>query len=184
MKKILIFCMILMTAAGLSGFSVDAYHYEPVKAEIEVEIILGGTVTITPNINCPIPEKTEMNLQNGEIGKFDIDFTKVGVYDYTVKTIPDKRKLNFDKTVYTVKIYVTDEDGELTVTFVASKGDDDKYGGDSKHLIFVNTVQESEKPPSNPNSGENSEMKTYFLFAMLASVGLLVLSTINRKNIK
>lgn len=182
MKKILIFCMILIIAAGLSGFSVDAYYYKPVKAEIEVEITLGGSVTITPNMNCPVPEKAEMYLQDGEIGKFDIDFTKVGIYDYVVRTIPDERQLDFDKTVYNIKIYVTDEDGELAVTFIVSTGGN-KYGDHSKRLLFVNTVPESEKTPPNPKAGDNPEM--YFWLAMLVSAGLLALSVINtQKNIK
>ena len=178
MKKILIFCIIF---EGLSCFSVHAYYYEPVRAEIEVEITLGGTVIIIPNSNCPIPEKTEIHLQNGEIGKFDINFTKVGIYDYTVRTIPDERHLNFDKTVYNIKIYVTDEDGNLAVTFVASKSED-KYG--SNHLVFVNTVPETEKTVSTPKSGDDSTTETYF-FAMLVSVGLLIFSVIDtKKNIK
>ena len=85
MKKILTFCILILLVPGLFGFTAHAYAYQPVKAEIEVEVILGGTVAIIPNVNCPIPEKTALTLKDGEIGKFDIEFTEVGVFDYTVK---------------------------------------------------------------------------------------------------
>ena len=113
MKKILTFCILILLVPGFFGFTTHAYAYQSVKAEIEVEVILGGKVAIIPNVNCPIPEKTELTLKDGEIGKFDIEFTEVGVFDYTVKTVPDDRDIEFDDTVYNIKFYVTDNDGRL-----------------------------------------------------------------------
>ena len=113
MKKILTFCILILLVPGLFGFTAHAYAYQPVKAEIEVEVTLGGTAAIIPNVNCPIPEKTALTLKDGEIGKFDIEFTEVGVFDYTVKTVPDDRDIEFDDTVYNIKFYVTDNDGRL-----------------------------------------------------------------------
>ena len=140
------------------------------------------------NVNSPIPEKTEINLQDGEIGKFYIDFTEVGVYDYTVKMVPDDRDLNFDKTVYSVKIYVTDEGGALTAAVIAS-AEGDKSGDKLQRLKFVNTVPDKEQTTTaaqkddssndknrNPKTEDDTRMETYFLFAMLASAGLLALS--------
>ena len=122
MKKILTFCILILLVPGLFGFTAYAYAYQSVKAEIEVEVILGGKVAIISNVNCPIPEKTELTLKDGEIGKFEIDFTEVGVFDYTVKTVPDDRDIEFDDTVYNIKFYVTDNDGRLVATVIASKG--------------------------------------------------------------
>ena len=113
MKKILTFCILILLVPGLFGFTAHAYAYQPVKAEIEVEVTLGGTAAIIPNVNCPIPEKTALTLQDGEIGRFDIDFVEPGVFDYTVKTVPDDRDIEFDDTVYNIKFYVTDNDGRL-----------------------------------------------------------------------
>lgn len=181
MKKILIFCIILIIFEGLSAFPVHAVYYEPVTAEIETEITLGGSAVIIPNINCPVPEKTEIYLNDGETGKFYINFTKVGIYDYIVKTISDERKLNFDKTVYHVKIYVTDENEELAVTFVISKGNE-KYGSDSKCLKFVNAPPDTEKDVSSPKAGDDSTTEIYF-YIMLFSVMLTALSVINTSKI-
>ena len=203
MKKILTFCILILLVPGLFGFTAYAYAYQSVKAEIEVEVILGGKVAIISNVNCPIPEKTELTLKDGEIGKFDIDFTEVGVFDYTVKTVPDDRDIEFDDTVYNLKFYVTDNDGRLEATMIASKGEE-KYN----RLIFVNTEKGGDEPTinptdssdnggspldknGNPKTGDDTRMELYFLFAMIASAGLLALSIvylidtrkmINRKN--
>ena len=184
MKKILTFCILILLVPGLFGFTAYAYDYQPVKAEIEVEVILGGKVAIIPNVNCPIPEKTELTLKDGEIGKFDIDF------DYTVKTVPDDRDIEFDDTVYNIKFYVTDNDGRLQATTIASKGEE-KYS----RLIFVNTEKGGDEPTTNPTdssykgdspldknrnpkTSDDTRMEMYFLFAIIASAGLLALSIV------
>ena len=190
MKKILTFCILILLVPGLFGFTAYAYAYQSVKAEIEVEVILGGKVAIISNVNCPIPEKTELTLKDGEIGKFDIDFTEVGVFDYTVKTVPDDRDIEFDDTVYNIKFYVTDNDGRLQATTIASKGEE-KYS----RLIFVNTEKGGDEPTTNPTDSSDSggspldknrnpktnddtRMEIYFLFAIIASAGLLALSIV------
>ena len=190
MKKLLTFCILILLVPGFFGFTTHAYAYQSVKAEIEVEVILGGKVAIIPNVNCPIPEKTELTLKDGEIGKFDIDFTEVGVFDYTVKTVPDDRDIEFDDTVYNIKFYVTDNDGRLQATTIASKGEE-KYS----RLIFVNTEKGGDEPTANPTdssykgdspldknrnpkTSDDTRMEMYFLFAIIASAGLLALSIV------
>ena len=190
MKKILTFCILILLVPGLFGFTAHAYAYQPVKAEIEVEVTLGGTAAIIPNVNCPIPEKTALTLKDGEIGRFDIEFTEVGVFDYTVKTVPDDRDIEFDDTVYNIKFYVTDNDGRLEATTIASKGEE-KYS----RLIFVNTEKGGDEPTTNPTdssykgdspldinrnpkTNDDTRMEIYFLFAIIASAGLLALSIV------
>ena len=161
MKKILTFCILILLVPGLFGFTAHAYAYQPVKAEIEVEVTLGGTAAIIPNVNCPIPEK-----------------------------VPDDRDIEFDDTVYNIKFYVTDNDGRLEATVIASKGEE-KYN----RLIFVNTEKGGDEPTTNPtdssdNGGshldknrnpktnDDTRMEIYFLFAIIASAGLLALSIV------
>ncbi len=196
MKKILTFCIIFLLVPGLLSFSAYAYDYQTVRVGIEAEVTLGGTVTIIPNVNCPIPDKTEITLKDGEIGRFDIDFSDPGVFDYTVKTVPDDRDIEFDDTVYNLKFYVTDNDGRLEMTLIASKGEE-KYS--AERLVFVNTKKGGDEPTTNPKetptdssdkggstdnknknpqTGDDTRMEMYFLFAMIASAGLLALSII------
>ena len=195
MKRILTFCILLLFVPGLLGFSAHAYDYQTVRVGIEAEVTLGGTVTIIPSVNCPIPDKTVITLQDGEIGRFDIDFSAPGVFDYTVKTIPDERELEFDDTVYNVRIYVTDADGALVATVIVPTGEE-KYS--AERLVFVNKAPGGDKPTDkakettapqdsggstdnknkNPQTGDDTRMEMYFLFAMIASAGLLALSII------
>lgn len=190
------FCILMLFVPGLLGFSAHAYDYQTVRFGIEAEVTLGGTVTIIPSVNCPIPDKTELTLQDGEIGRFDIDFSEPGVFDYTVKTIPDERELEFDDTVYNVRIYVTDGDGALVATVIVSTGEE-KYS--AERLVFVNAEKSNDEPTTNstdtptessdnggspldknknPQTGDDTRMEMYFLFAMIASAGLLTLSIV------
>ena len=165
MKRLLTFFIISILVPRLSGFSAYAYDREPVRAEIEAEITL-------------------------ETGRFYIDFTEVGVYDYSVKEVPDDRNLNFDKTVYSIKVYVTDEDGTLTAAVIASKTGDES-SQKLQRLVFVNTLpgedETTSAPPEdntvvpegknkNPQTGDDTKMELYFLLAILASAGLLAIS--------
>ena len=189
MKKLLTFCILILIVPGFFGFTAYAYDYKPIKYEIEVEVTLGGTVKIIPNVNCPIPQKTELTLKDGETGRFEIDLVEPGVFDYTVKTVPDDRNIIFDDTVYNVKIYVTENVDTLEANMIATKSEE-KYSGSK--LIFVNSevssaeltsnLQDSQTESSNndrnPKTSDDTRMEMYFLFAMIASVGLLTLSIV------
>ena len=175
MKKILTFCILILLVPGLFGFTAYAYDYQPVKYEIEVEVTLGGTVKIIPNVNCPIPQKTELTLK--------IDLVEPGVFDYTVKTVPDDRNIVFDDTVYSIKIYVTENVDKLEANMIATKSEE-KYSG--TELRFVNDEktskpEESSNNDGNPKSGDDARMEMFFLFAMIASAGLITMITKKNK---
>ena len=202
MKKRIILAILLLAALILTPVFY-AYAYEPVKAEVAVEISQGGTVVIIPEVNCPVPEKTELKLSDGEIGKLDIYFTDVGVYHYTVKIEPDKRKLIFDDREYRLEIHITDEDGQLKTTVIVYT-DDGKYSSHSsspgqggfgpERILFSNIKRGEPVPPEpptepaeetttssknrNPKTGDDSKMEQYFVIAMLASAGLFALSVV------
>ena len=185
MKKLLTFCILILLVPGFFGFTAYAYDYEPIKYEIEVEVTLGGTVKIIPNVNCPIPQKTELTLKDGETGRFEIDLVEPGVFDYTVQTVPDDRNIVFDDTVYSIKIYVTENVDKLEANMIATKSEE-KYSGSK--LIFVNSDESTSNPQDsptessnndrNPKTSDDTRMEIYFLFAMIASVGLLTLSIV------
>lgn len=181
MKKLLTFCILILLVPGFFGFTAYAYDYEPIKYEIEVEVTLGGTVKIIPNVNCPTPQKTELTLKDGETGRFEIDLVEPGVFDYTVQTVPDDRNIVFDDTVYSIKIYVTEYVNKLEANMIATKSEK-KYSGSK--LIFVNSEESQDSPTEssnndrNPKTSDDTRMEMYFLFAMIASVGLLTLSIV------
>lgn len=167
MRKILSICIAAIIAVCFSGISVHAHDYGTVNVGIGVEIVLGGTAVITPDDSSPAPDKTEITLKNGETGNFNIAFSSIGIYDYTVRTVPDKRNLKYDSTVYRVKIFVNDADGTLEPTVIVSKGKD-KYADDPDRLLFVNTVPGNIVPSYRPRTEDNSAMTAVFLFGLLA----------------
>jgi pilin isopeptide linkage protein len=259
MKKVLTVILLLAAIPLLFNTALCASAYTPATAEIAVEIKHGGTAVIIPEVNCPIPDKTELKLEDGEVGRFNIQFTEPGIYTYTVKTVPDSRNLDFDSTVYTVIIYVTDENGTLKAVKLVYAGGV-KYAGEPGSdgspdvILFENTEPEQKEtttqggnpvipvvPPvpgliipvipeittapggntspspetttspggtsrsdtaerttapegtglpetednnpapqdkSNPKTSDDTDMEMYFLIAVIASAGLLVLSII------
>ena len=85
---------------------------------------------------------------------------------------------------------MTDRDGTLEANMIASKGEE-KYS----RLIFVNTEKGGDEPTTNPTdssdkgdspldinrnpkTGDDARMELSFLFAMIASAGLLTLSIV------
>ena len=72
--------------------------------------------------------------------------------------VPDDRDLNFDKTVYSVKIYVTDEGGALTAAVIAS-AEGDKSGDKLQRLKFVNTVPDKEQTTTAAQKDDSSNDK-------------------------
>ncbi len=229
MKKIFLFICLLSLV--FSCFTVSAHAYKPVQVNVSLEIEKGGTAKIIPEVNCPVPEITEETLADGQMGRVDILFSETGVYAYTIATVPDARNIYFDNTVYKIRVYVTDEDGELKASVVVFK-EDSKYSANPfpspldfipERLVFVNKewdntnrpTEPSSRPDSNPNpanptdrnkdnnknnnqnngrtdnngnnnknndknhvpyTGDDSRMEMYFLFAILASFGLMMLS--------
>ncbi len=259
MKKALTVILLLTAITMMFNTALCASAYTPARAQVAVEIRHGGTAVIIPEVNCPIPDKTELRLEDGEVGRFNIQFTEPGIYTYTVKTVPDSRNLDIDSTIYTVIIYVTDENGTLKAVKLIYAGGE-KYAGEQGSdgspdvILFKNTEPEQEEttsqggnpvpavippfpvpitpvrpetttapggntPPSpetptspggtnrpdapegttapegtgipetednnsappdksNPKTSDDTGMEMYFLIAMIASAGLLVLSII------
>ena len=70
----------------------------------------------------------------------------------------------------------------LEANMIATKSEE-KYSGSK--LIFVNSEESSDDSPTessnndrNPKTSDDTRMEMYFLFAMIASVGLLTLSIV------
>ena len=169
MKKLLPLSILLVALLLFPKPAAYAFRYTPVRATVPVEIGQGGTAVMNSEVNCPIPETGELRLADGEVGRFDIDFTEPGSYAYSVQVQPDGRKITFDTTVYTVRVFVTDDNGVLTTTVVVFDGDE-KYAGQMGSdgtpgcLIFAN-VPHPPKPtepteptePTKPSGGENGD---------------------------
>ncbi len=106
-----------------------------------------------------------MTLDDGQSEAFHIDFSEEGTYVYTVRMEPDDREINFDDTVYRVKVFVTEENGILYTSIVIYNQKSGKkispQGYDKPCTVtFVNDVNPGtpEETTSPTQSGESESV--------------------------
>ena len=159
MKRVFAFSVVLALILAVLGAHVCAA--QTVSVDIWTDIKNGGTAVIIPEVNCPLPDRASMTLADGQSEAFHIDFSEEGTYAYTVRIEPDDREINFDDTVYRVKVFVTEEGGKLYTSIVIyNQRTGNKFspqGYDEPCTVtFVNDVNPaaSEEPTAPPPSGE------------------------------
>ena len=161
MKKVIVFSVILMLITAVLCVPVNAAQSASVN--IWVSIKNGGTAAIITEVNCPLPDRSSITLDDGKSEAFHIEFSEEGTYSYTVKVEPDDRDITFDDTVYQVKIFVTEEDGKLYTNIVIyNQKTGYKYSpqgeGEPCSVTFVNdptpTVPEETTVPTDPGETE------------------------------
>ena len=161
MKKVFVFGVILMLMTAVLCVPVNAA--QSASAEIWVSIKNGGTAAIITEVNCPLPDRSSITLDDGKSEAFHIEFSEEGTYSYTIKVEPDERDITFDDTVYQVKIFVTEEDGKLITNIVIyNQKTGYKYSpqgeGEPCSVTFVNdptpTVPEETTVPTEPGETE------------------------------
>lgn len=161
MKKVFVFGVILMLMTAVLCVPVNAA--QSASAEIWVSIKNGGTAAIITEVNCPLPDRSSITLDDGKSEAFHIEFFEEGTYSYTVKVEPDDRDITFDDTVYQVKVFVTEEDGKLYTNIVIyDQKTGKKYSpqgeGEPCSVTFVNdpvpTSPEETTAPTEPDETE------------------------------
>lgn len=168
MKKVFAFSVVLALIFAVLGAHVSAAQTVPV--DIWVDIKNGGTAVIITEVNCPLPDKSSLTLEDGQSEAFHIDFSEEGTYSYSIRIEPDDREIYFDDTVYRVKVYVTQVNGTLHASIVIYNEKTDKkispQGYDEPCTVtFVNdespdtpdettvpTQPTESEPPSEPGS--------------------------------
>ena len=160
MKRVFAFSVVL--ALIFAALSAHASAVQTVPVDIWVDIKNGGTAVIITEVNCPLPDRSSMTLDDGQSEAFHIDFSEEGTYVYTVRMEPDDREINFDDTVYRVKVFVTEEGGKLYTSIVIyNQRTGNKFspqGYDEPCTVtFVNDFDPAvpEEPTAPTPSGEN-----------------------------
>ena len=148
MKKVFAFSLVLIMMLAVCCAPIGAA--EAAGVDIWVNIINGGTAVIITEVNCPLPDKSRITLEDGQSEAFHIDFTEEGTYSYLVEIEPDERELTFDDTVYNVKVLVSEDNGKLyTSILIYNTKSGNKYapqgGGDDPCTI---TFSNSTEPPA------------------------------------
>ena len=192
---------ILMLVA-LCAFPHSAYAAEAVSVSIPVEVEGGGTAIVISEVNCPLPERSSVEVANGMTENINIVFSVPGDYVYTIQA-ETKDELYYSPVYYTAYVSVrTDSSGELTATvlltnpdstykpdvclFVLSDdpgqetpgGPDDPSQPDTPTQPDVPTQPSKDPPTSRPKTGDDSMLDIYLLICIAASAGLFMLSVI------
>lgn len=176
---VLLFCLL---------FALPCFAAQSETVDIPVHISGGGTVVITPAVNCPAPQTSTLEIADGEEGHVLLTFRQPGVYSYTVSP---KNSEQYQPGSYLVLITVTtEEDGSLKAVITLGRDD---TGEKTEELHFepkqppaeppTKTTRPPEPPtepdkPDNPRTGDDSNLYSYVAYAILASAGLFLLSLI------
>lgn len=178
----LVMCLMTMALPALAAGNTEveipvtvALTGTKPKPDEEYTIKLESTVT-----GQPMPTKSTMTITGADTDSFKIQFNTVGVYYYTITQTPGtNKKCTYDKTVYQVEVYITNNPDmtDLEPTVVVNKLTDQKDNDDGqtdlskvKEILFTNKykVQSS----GTPKTGDESSP---VLYGVLIALGLGIL---------
>ena len=184
-------CGILLVFPVLLAFALPVYAAEPAQADIAVTIEGGGTALLTPQVNCPVPDNTSVTIADGETGHFTIQLNEPGNYRYTIRAKETSDGKAYTPLYYTADISVmTADDSSLYATTVVTRNDTElksdsaafRIDLSSEETIPTKTTTKTQPSQNQPQTGDESHLDYYLLFAMAAAAGLFglaVLYTIN-----
>lgn len=174
----------------LCMFPFSASAAESASVSIPIEIEGGGTAVMIPEVNCPLPESSSVEVKDGATENINISFTTPGDYEYTVKA-ETKEGLYYSPEYYTATVAVrADSSGELTSTVILTKADSDykpdrcrfelaeKPTDAPKTEPATQTQAPKEPPTSRPKTGDDGMLDIYLMICILAAGGLFALSVI------
>ena len=192
-KTILSFLTGAILLVTLCLFPLSASAANAVTVTIPVEIVGGGTANVIAEVNCPLPESSSVEVQDGATENINISFSETGNYTYTIEA-DTKDDSYYSPAYYTASITVRkDGSGELTATVILSKTDSDykpdrclftpgEPPSDAPTTVEtqpVDTEQAPKNPPtSRPKTGDDSMLDIYLLICIAASGGLFLLSVV------
>ena len=183
--------ILLLVASCL--FPLTASAAGTLTVSIPIEIEGGGTAIVIPEVNCPVPEQTSIEVANGTTEHIKIVMSEPGSYIYTIQA-ETKDSLYYSPAYYTASVSVrTDSSGELTATVLLTNPDSD-YKPDSCRFALTEkpsdapeTVDETQPvtplpaknpPTSRPKTGDDSMLDIYLLICIVASGGLFLLAVV------
>lgn len=180
----------VLTLVALCIFPFSASAEETVSVSIPVEIEGGGTAVVISEVNCPLPETSSVEVQDGTTENININFSVPGDYKYTIQA-ETKDESYYSPEYYTARVAVrTGSDDKLTSTVILTKADSDykpdrclfavaERSSDEPATQAVTPTQAQNEPPtSRPKTGDDSMLDIYLLICIAASGGLLMLSII------
>ena len=167
MKHLLKFIAVSVLALALLCFPpLSAGAAEATTIEIPVEIEQGGTAIIITEVNCPLPEKSSIEVPNGMTENIKITFTEPGYYNYTVRT-EEKTDVGYSPAFFRIQVAVTNKkDGSLQAVAVISREDIDTKSDVCKFVVAepqpteVASNPAEETLPTDPDSTSGTQPVT------------------------
>lgn len=174
----------------LCMFSFPAFAAEDVSVSIPVEIEGGGTAVIIPEVNCPLPESSSIEVRKGSTENINISSSEPGNYNYRIQ-VKTKNGSYYSPVYYNASVAVrTDKSGDLSATVVLTKADSNykpdkcrfaksKKPSDAseKKRDTASPTSTPKKPPtSRPKTGDDSMLDIYLLICIFSAGGLFMLS--------
>lgn len=174
MKRVLaIMLALILTACFCTGLAYAARDHALAVLPFELKgnhddepcVIVIKAVTE----GAPMPEDDRVEVKgNGSFTFKDIQFDRVGIYEYIVYQEAGKNAdCIYDKTVYHVHITASNGNNDdiiITYTTIA-EGDEQKDDG----LIFENSYVEKEKP-TTPKTGDERHLEQWKMIGEIAAI--------------
>ena len=190
--------LLLLFRITFIAFAADA-----AGADIPVVIEGGGTATMIPEVNCPLPAERSIRVDNGRTGHFNIQFTEPGEYHYTIKAVfsAGGEERAADEEFRLAVTVTAREDGSLyTVSVINGSKSANKQAQVRFSEMPETTTQPPEtttRPPDTsttvptttpkpgtPRTGDESHLTEYLMIATLSAAGLFAMALLYAVNTK
>lgn len=162
-QGLLAMALCALAAFALVATPADAYAYDEVTAQVQVEVALSGdtpaqsetfTVAMEPADGETVsPAQNEVTITGAGTGTFAVSYAKPGEHHYTVtQTAGSADRWTYDTKVYDVTVYcMWNESNDTLYTEVSCKGSDG-YKYDS--CIFTNSYDAPDPQPTEETTEE------------------------------
>ena len=186
--------ILLLVASCL--FPLTASAAGTLTVSIPIEIEGGGTAIVIPEVNCPMPEQTSIEVANGTTEHIKIVISEPGSYIYTIR-VEKKAGVFYSPESYTAYVDVVPEGaGQLSATIVLTKSDStykpdvclfvlsddpgqETPGGPDDPSQPDTPTQPSKDPPtSRPKTGDDHMLDVYLLICIASAGGLFLLAVV------
>lgn len=134
----------------------------------------------------PMPDNTEVTIAGEGKASFNISYSEVGIYTYTVSEIAGSGEYcTYDGTVYTISVYVLwdEENGKLDTVVVCADESDYKT-----EAVFTNVYTPPAPPPTPtptpppaPTTGDTSKLVQGLAFLAVAAICIIAASYLLKK---
>lgn len=166
-------------------FTITNNHQDSINQSGFYELIAMDSTT-------PIPEegshgKYNFTLDGNEQKQISMTYVHGGIYQYRLyQTTENKDRYGFDRHIYTISVYVrNDDNGELKAQVIVENEKNEKC----EDITFENTYTGIKKPttqrPSNSiGTSDDTQIHVWITMIIVASLGMIMTFILRQKSLK